>query len=177
MTKIKEFSNKTVEIEAFQATFIILKIENKLYRFNFKNKREAFLKQKEIGLLTIREDHPLLINYNESNLEVFISSKPADIELFVKDIENSINEVTKGWRNWKDYIEINTGISYKTFLQNIQKGTGKLMKGPFSIIENVERMCEKHNVKISYFGSKKVTSHQLIMINNQFVIAEEFNLV
>lgn len=176
MIKIKNFNNKIVEIEAFQSTFIILKIENKLHRFDFKNKKEAFLKQKEIGLLTIHEYHPFLINHNESNLEVFINSKPENIELFVEEIKNSIDEITKGWRNWKDYIEINIGITYDIFLQNIQKGSGIILKAPFSIVENMERICEKHNVKISYFGIKKITPHQLIIINNQFVIAEEFNL-
>ena len=171
--KIENFNNKTVEIEVFQSTFIILKIENKLFRFDFKNKKEAFLKQKETGLLAFHEHHPLLINHNESNLEVFINSKPKNVELFVEDIKNSIDTITKGWRNWKDYIETNT---YEIFFQNIQKGSGIILKAPFSIIESIEKICKKHNVKMSYFGKKKIIFHQLIMINNQFVIAEEFNL-
>lgn len=176
MMKIENFNNRIVETEAFQSTFIILKIDSKLFRFDFKNKKEAFLKQKEIGQLTFHENHPLLVNHNESNLEVFINSKPENIELFVEDIQKSINEITKGWRNWKDYFEINIGITYDIFLQNIQKGSGIILKAPFSIVESIERICEKHNVKMSYFGEKKITPHQLIMINNQFVIAEEFNL-
>lgn len=174
MIKIENFNNKTVEIEAFQSTFIILKIENKLYRFDFKNKKEAFLKQKEIGKLTFHKNHPLLINHHESNLEVFINSKPENVEIFVEDIKNSIDEITKGWKNWKDYIEANT---YEIFFQNIQKGSGIMLKAPFSIVESIEKICEKHNVKISYFGEKKIIPHELIMINNQFVIAEEFKII
>ncbi|SHL91444.1 hypothetical protein [Chryseobacterium polytrichastri] len=176
MIKIENFNNKTVEIEAFQSTFIILKIENKLFRFNFKNKKEAFLKQKETGVLAFHEYHPLLVNHNESNLEVFINSKPENIEMFIEDFQKSIDEITKGWKNWKDYFEINIGITYDIFLQNIRQGSGIILKAPFSIVESIERICEKHNVKMSYFGEKKITPHQLIMINNQFVIAEEFNI-
>ncbi|KPH12593.1 endonuclease/exonuclease/phosphatase family protein [Chryseobacterium sp. ERMR1:04] len=176
MIKIENFNKKKVEIEAFQSTFIILKIENKLFRFDFKNKKEAFLKQKDTGVLAFHEHHPLLVNHSENNLEVFISSKPENIEMFIEDIKNSIDEITKGWRNWKDYFEINIGITYDIFLQNIRQGSGIILKAPFSIVESIERICEKHNVKITYFGEKKTTPHQLIMINNQFVIAEEFNI-
>jgi hypothetical protein len=174
--KIANFNNEIVEIEEFQTTFIILKIGNELFRVDFKNKKEAFLKQKEIGQLTFHEHHSLLINHNESHIEVFINSKPENIEMFVEDIKNSIEEITKGWRNWTDYIEINTGINYKIFLQNIQEGSGKLLKVPFSIVENIKETCKKHHVNITCFGEEKITPHQLIMINNQFVIVEKFNL-
>lgn len=175
MVNIEKFHNKFVEIEKFQSTYLILKVENNLFRFNFKNKKEALLKQKELGKLFFYEQHPLLINHNENNLEVFINSKPENSEAFVQDLKSSI-EITKGWRNWKDYIEINTGINYQIFLQNIQKGSGKILKAPFSIIESIEKTCDKHHVKIKYLGEKTITPHQLIMINNQFVIAEKFIL-
>ncbi|PIF47323.1 hypothetical protein CLU96_4374 [Chryseobacterium sp. 52] len=177
MIKIENYDNKIVEIEKIQSTYIILKMDNKLFRFDLKNKKEAFLKQKESGKLTFYEDHPLLINHNESNLEVFINSKPENLEMFINDLKNSIDEITKGWRNWKDYIEINTGIHYQLFLQNVQKGSGKILKAPFSVIENIEKICDQHHVKIKYFGEKVMTPHQLIMINNQFVIAEKFNFI
>ncbi|KFF23967.1 hypothetical protein [Chryseobacterium vrystaatense] len=177
MTKIENFHNKVVEIEQFQSTFIILKIENNVFRFDFKHKKEAFLKQKGQGTLTFYEQHPLLINHNENNLEVFINSKPENAEQFIEDLKNSIDEITKGWRNWKDYIEINTGIDYPIFLQNIQKGSGKILTAPFSIIKSIEKTGAKHDVKIKYFGEKITTSNQLIIINNQFIIAEKFNPV
>ncbi|SHE62135.1 hypothetical protein SAMN02787100_0471 [Chryseobacterium sp. OV279] len=177
MVNIEKFHNKFVEIEKFQSTYLILKVENNLFRFDFKNKKEAFLKQKESGKLFFYEQHPLLINHNENNLEVFINSKPENAEAFVQDLKNSIDEITKDWRNWNDYIEINTGIDYLIFLQNIQKGSGKILKAPFSIVENIEKMRSKHHVKIKYFGEKIITPHQLIIINNQFIIVEKFNSV
>lgn len=119
----------------------------------------------------------MLINHNENNLEVFINSKPENAEQFIEDLKNSIDEITKGWRNWKDYIEINTGIDYPIFLQNIQKGSGKILTAPFSIIKSIEKTGVKHDVKIKYFGEKITTSNQLIIINNQFIIAEKFNPV
>lgn len=177
MVKIENLHHKVVEIEQFQSTFITLKFENKVFRFDFKNKKEAYLKQKGQGTLTLYDQHPLLINHNENNLEVFINSKPENVKEFIEDLKNTVDDLTKGWRNWKDYIEINTGIHYETFLHNIEKGSGKIMKAPFSIVENIEKLCDKHQVRIKYFGEKTITPHQLLMINNQFIIAEKFNAV
>lgn len=165
MNTIKDFNNQIVKIHDFQSTFLILEWEDNLYRFNFKNKKQAYLKQKETGKLKFYEQHPLLINYNESNHEIFLNSKPEFPEQYIEDIEFYINESVKEWRTWKDYIEIDTGINYNTFLQNIQKGSGKLLKAPFSIVEKIHELSEKSNIKISSFGEKTSTQHQLIMIN------------
>lgn len=176
MNKIKDFNNRIVTIHDFQSTFLILEWEHSLYRFNFKKKKEAYLKQKEMGKLKFYEQHPLLINYNESNHEVFLNSTPEFPEKYIKNIELCISESLKGWRNWRDYIEIDTGINYNIFLQNIQKGSGKLLKAPSSIVEKIHAVSEKGNIKISCFGEKTSIQHQLIVINNQYIIAEEFRL-
>nr|WP_314495004.1 hypothetical protein [uncultured Chryseobacterium sp.] len=174
MATLKDFQNQIATIENFQSTFIVLKIKNKLLHFDFRNKKEAFLNQKKTGKLNFYEHHPLLTNYNESNHEVFINSKPENHEMFIEDLKKAINEVTQGFRNWKDYIESDTGTNYQIFLKNIQKGSGLLLKAPFSIIEKIETVCRDHKVKISYFGEIKFTENQLLMINDQFVIAEQF---
>ncbi len=85
-------------------------------------------------------------------------------------------KILQGYRDWKDYIEIDNGINYDIFLQNSHKGSGKLMKATFSMIEKLQEISEKHKVKTSYFGKKASFQNQLIMINNQYIIAEEFKL-
>lgn len=173
---IEQFQNKTVEIEGFQTSFIVLKVENTVLRFYFKNKKESFIKHKQIGILTFHKQHPLLINHNESYCEMYINSKPENPDLFVKDLKNSIDEATEEWRHWKDYIKINTGISELVFFQNIQKGSGKLLYAPFSIIEEIEKVCERHHIAFRSFGEKIRVHNQLLMIHDQFVIAEDFVL-
>ncbi|MFP3596756.1 hypothetical protein [Chryseobacterium sp. SIMBA_029] len=167
---IEQFHNRTVKIEDFQTTYIILAIDNNMFRFDFKNKKESIIKKKENGILTLYREHPLLINHNET----YINSAPEKIDLFVDDIQKSIEESLKGWRHWKDYIKIKTGIDEQIFLQNIQKGSGKLLNAPFSVLEKLEKVCSKHHVLIRHFGDKIIKPHQLLMINNQFVIAEDF---
>jgi hypothetical protein len=89
---IEQLQNKTVKIEDFQTTYIILAIDNKTFRFDFKNKKESFIKKKEIGVLALYKQHPLLINHNETYCETYINSAPEKIDLFVDDIQKSIEE-------------------------------------------------------------------------------------
>ncbi|MDQ8143038.1 hypothetical protein [Chryseobacterium sp. CFS15] len=176
MDKIINFQDQIVEIQDFQSTYIILRYQERLYRFDFINKKEAFLKQKEIGNFSFYQLHPLLINYNESMYDVFLNSKPECPNKFIEDIKYSINYIIQEWRSWKSYIEFDSGITYDVFLQNLHKGSGKLMRVPISIMEKLKELTDQNNIKISYFGEKNFSQNQLIMINNQYIIAENFRL-
>lgn len=176
MITIEDLNNKNVGIKDFNSTYLTLEFGKELIRFDFTEKKEAFIKQKNNGVLRVYNKHPLLLNYNENNLEVYINSSPKNVESFIEDVENTINKFLKGWRSWKNYIEESTGINYEVFTQNVKNGRGKFLKAPFSIVDEIEKVCEKHNVKIKSFGDKKIYENKLIMVNNQFVIAKDFKL-
>lgn len=174
--QIESINHQNVKIEDFKTTFVVLNVENNSYRLNYIKKKEVFLKQKDDGILKYYSEHPLLINHNESTLEVYINSSPADISTFINEIEHAINFIIKGWRSWKEYIEINSGIHLETFKQNIKDGNGKLLNASISIVESIEKICIKHQVKIKVFGERRYARHKLIIINNQFMIAKDFQL-
>lgn len=108
--------------------------------------------------------------------DVFLNSKPECPNKFIEDIKYSINYIIQEWRGWKSYIEFDSGITYDVFLQNLHKGSGKLMRVPISIMEKLKELTDQNNIQISYFGEKNFSQNQLIVINNQYIIAENFRL-
>ena len=72
---INDLNNQVVRINDFNTNYITLNFENINYRFDFLGKKEAFLKEKNECKLLLFSDHPLLIDYNESFLEIFLNSK------------------------------------------------------------------------------------------------------
>lgn len=74
--EIKELISKKVKIEDYQSTFVVVKVDEQFFRFDFLNKMEFRLKKGTIGQLKYFENHPLLIDYNENFIETFINSKP-----------------------------------------------------------------------------------------------------
>ncbi len=173
---ITDIQNKTVQIENYQATFLTLKIDDQLFRFDLIDKKEFKLKKGTLGQFSIYETHPLLIDYNENIVTTYINSKPDNFDNFVADFEYSINEITEGWRNWTNYVtDRNINFTVDTFLSNVKSGTGKLMEAPFSITKKAIKVCDKHNVATKTFGNElKQDNFKLIFIADNYVIAKEF---
>lgn len=172
---IQELHNRNVQIDNYQSTFLSLKCDQKLYRFDIFGKQEFDLEKGAIAELEYFESHPLLINYSENVIVTFINSKPKDSEKFVEEIENAIDEITQGWRSWKDYITDENFYTFETFLKNVNDGNGKLLAAPSSITQNVLKVCEKHNVAVKAFDNNLQTKcFKLITIGRNYIIAKEF---
>jgi hypothetical protein len=175
--EIKELISKKVKIEDYQSTFVVLKVDEQFFRFDFLNKMEFRLKKGTIGELKYFENHPLLIDYNENFIETFINSKPENTIFFIDEIKSAIDEKTLGWRNWRDYFVEKGFFSFENFEKNINDGSGKLLNAPFFITQNVIKVCEKYNVKTISFGSQlKTENYKLILIDNDYIIAKDFKL-
>ena len=155
----------------------MLECQQNIFRFDFVEKKEFDLTKGEEGKLEYFENHPLLIDYSENLITTFINSKPQNPKKLVCDLENAINEVTFGWRNWKNYLTEKNFFTFETFQKNVDDGNGKLMLAPFSITQNVLKVCDNHNVSVKTFGNElKRENFKLIIIGESYLIAKEFKL-
>lgn len=173
---IEGIQNRIVQVENYQATFLILELNDQLFRFDFIDKKEFNLKKGTRGPLRIYQTHPLLIDHNENIVTTYINSKPDNFISFIRDFENAINEITEGWRKWTNYVQDrNINFTVNIFLNNVKKGTGKLLEAPFSITQKVIEICNQYNVSVKTFGSElKLDNFKLILIDDNYVIAREF---
>lgn len=176
IVNITDIQNKTVQVDNYQATFLTLKADGKLFRFDFIDKKEFNLKKGTSGRLNLFEIHPLLIDYNENSVTTYINSKPENVDRFVADLKNALNEITQGWRNWTKYVEDRAiNFTVDTFLNNIKAGAGKLLEAPFSITQKAIEVCSNHNVATKIIGNElKQDNFKLICIADNYVIAKEF---
>ncbi|MCH5716900.1 hypothetical protein [Niabella hibiscisoli] len=179
MVDITHIQNKSVQVENYQTTFLTLKVDGRLFRLDFIDKKEFKLKKGILGQLRIYETRPLLIDYNENIVTAYINSKPEHFDDFVADFANAINEITKGWRSWANYVtdrKINSTLN--NFLNNVKRGIGKLMEAPFSITQIAIKVCDKHNVATKMFGNElKRENFKLMLIGgDNYVIAKEFRI-
>ena len=79
IVNITDIQNKTVQVDNYQATFLTLKIDDQLFRFDFIDKKEFNLKKGTRGQFSIYETHPLLFDYNENILTTYIINSPLRI--------------------------------------------------------------------------------------------------
>ena len=177
--KIQDLTDKIIQVENFQATYIVFKVDGITIRFDFVDKKEFRLKKNTIGKMQYFETHPLLTNYNEKYSITYINSKPKDFQRLSDDIQSAINNITLGWRNWTDYVtDKSINFTLDTFKENLKKGAGILSKAPVSITERVINICDDHNVLTKTFTDNVgVESYKLITIDADFVIAKEFKTI
>ena len=173
---IQDLVNKIVEVESFQTTYVIFKVEGVVMRINFHDKKEFRLNKGTTGRLQYFEKHPLLANYNERFATTYINSKPKDFKKLSENIQSAINELTLGWRSWTDYVTDKAiNFTLDTFENNLKNGNGKLIEAPLSITEKIVAICEQQKVLTKTFEiDLEAKSYKLITIGNDFVIAKEF---
>jgi len=173
---IFDLQNEPVLIENYQSTFLILKHEHKIYRFDLIDKKEFSLKKGTSGQLSYFHEHPLLIDHNENVIMTYINSKPIFLESFVEDIKSAIDKICHGWRDWTNYVtDKRINFSYETFIENVNSGSGRLLEAPYSITQDVIDVCKKHNVATKTFNNElQKYDYKLVTIGNNFVIAKEF---
>ncbi|MBS1571205.1 MAG: hypothetical protein JST62_02260 [Bacteroidetes bacterium] len=174
---ITELQDKIVQVVNYQATYLTLKYDTEILRFDFIDKKEFNLSKDKIGQLDFYETHPLLIDYNEEELTTFINTKPNDLDSFVKDFELAIDSITQGWRSWTKYVTNDSNFTVVNFFNNVKNGTGILLKAPFSITMEVNRICEKYGVMTKTLGGeRKLDDFKLLLVDDNYVIAREFRL-
>ncbi|QOW09311.1 hypothetical protein Q73A0000_02525 [Kaistella flava (ex Peng et al. 2021)] len=177
--KIQDLFGKVVKIIDTQTTYVIVNFQNENYHINFDAKKEFYLKKGNAGTLEVELNHPLLIDYQEDHVETFINSAYPNSRELLKKFENTINEQTKGFRNWKNYFEIkNINFTLEIIKNNIEKGTGKLCLAPISISDKIVEQCDLLKIKTKTFKEKNYSlkPYKLLRIGDNYVIAKYFNL-
>ena len=165
-----------MEIEELQTTFMKIKVDEKIVRYDFVNRQESRLKKQKSGILNFYEEHPLLYQYSQNKTEIFINSAPTETEEFINEIKETFENYFKGWRTWEKFI-IDNGINFtmKTFIKNIKDGNGKLFIIPKPLEEELNKVFTKYNVKTKTFEiPSNCRDFKLITIGENYVIASDF---
>ncbi|KAA6438856.1 hypothetical protein FEM33_15400 [Dyadobacter flavalbus] len=177
--QIEELSGKLVVVINYQTTYVIVKVDGNEMRINFDHKQEFKLVKGKSGQLQYLDEHPLLMNYNEQSISMYINSKPENAAKLNSEIQLAVDELLKGWRNWDSYfLDVHSRSSIETFKSNLLSGSGRIFEGPITIANRVIAVFEKHNVLTKSFpGLLKQKQYRLLLIENNYVIANAFEIV
>ena len=166
-------TNQVVTVMVAQTTFAVLTILGRHYRVDYLEKAEARLRPGVRGLLVSCSEHPLLLNYNSSQVAVYINSKPQDPEGLFVEIRERVEAQLQGWRD-------PSSIIYPRLLQqNLIDGSGMILQAaPEPIATAVIEACTKHNVLTwateSFGGLRGKSPYHLLLIGDGYVIARDF---
>lgn len=161
-----------------QATYVELATAGGMYRLDFIDKAEFRLRKDTGGALAHYTTHPLLSNHNEPLLTLYLNSKPADPPAFIQAIEQRLQQLTQGWREWQSYL-----FHGKVNGDNVRKGLGVLLySAPLSLAREVIAVCEQHGVTTRYFEPTEDLSpvkrpFSVLFIGVNYVVARDFRIL
>lgn len=168
-----DLNNKSsINIIERQSTFLKLSLASgKTYKVGYVNKKEFFIEELEVTGCAIFEKHPLLIEYQDSLSDLYISSQTDEPDNFIKDLVKLNNDFFCGWRGMQLYF--NNQYGYKNVVKD---GLGLLYKGPSIFIKELSDLLDKYQIKykVQNYNVNKDYKYKVLLLGNSFVIAEEF---
>ena len=180
MSDIPIPNNQLVTVMVAQTTFAILSMPGQQYRVDYLEKAEACLKPGMLGKFMSCSEHPLLLKFNSRLAEVYINSRPQDPENLLLVIQQRIEEVFQGWRDWRSVLSGGRRFGEDLLRKNLLDGSGLLLPdAPASVAKAVINACHEYGASTYFRGDLDNTSpislaSHLLFIGDGYVIARDF---
>jgi len=173
---------QTATVVVAQTTYAVVATPAGNFRIDFIDKAEARLKPKKHGALFCDSVHPLLLGYNGGAATVYINSRPKDSQSFFTDIQEQIQTIYQGWRDWRCVL-FGRGEHAEHWLRtNLSDGSGMLLqKAPALVVKTVVDICTTHGVSTTVFGDAAPVPHTadpfyVLLIGSSYVIVKGFRV-
>lgn len=138
------------------------------FRVYFKGKEEFFFAGEDYPSVAILDEHPLLLDFHEPNLDLYVAGRPIDAGKVVNQIDARIQSMTDGWRTLERYVN----VSPETLLAG---GHGLFMRAPESICTAVTEVLKDAGIGATTPGRRLEGGRQrLLLLGRSYVIANDF---
>lgn len=166
------------EIHVAQTTFVELVGNRKdgmsRFRIHYVGKREVNIKPGKFKTLHILEDHPLLLQYVETNETIYLGSKVKEKQKFISLLEDAAVEHFEGWRTLYSYVNPWFANRLEEFLDG---GFGILIEAPRSFAQKVISIAKSVGVDLhTRPGNVSNRPLQLLLMDKYFTIAAGFRV-
>lgn len=158
-----------------QTTYVDLCIDSaatseKQYRIHFDHKQEFGLDQICFRSISLFEDHPLLLDYQEPTVDVHLDGLVSRKQSFAKSLDDLCQEVFDGWRGYEHYLN----LPLDTFLE---RPYGLLLTGPKSFADRVIEIAPEFNVQLFIRNKRKPKGiFKTFLFDEMYVIAKDFRI-
>jgi hypothetical protein len=152
-----------IEIElSFEAPIV------ELYRVHFDGKQEFQLQRKDLESISVKSEHPLLLDYSEETVDVHLDGQINDRDGFAIALHDVAESVFAGWRAYERYLN----LPLDRFLE---KPYGLLMTAPEAFVKRIVELGPKFGVNLFTRNERKAKGKfNVLILDDMYVIAKEF---
>ena len=177
---MNEVVDEIVQKLRMGATAEVTSITNKRLQFRIGSDRFSVAMRnlrsfRKVGMqfrsLSIERDHPVLREFNEQPFELYIYTRPNDVDRYIAALRECTKRVTnRNLRHFTDYP-----IHFPRFRQMLEAGEGLLLEGPKSLVEAIQHFSDDYEVKTSSLAvTRTKTPMQLLILDDSWMIASRF---
>lgn len=163
----QEFGGPGVIVRRQTTYWTVRNEEGLLLRIHFVEKLEIRFAQAGFDNLAIVHQHPVLLDFNETRVELYFNGRVTDPAALHEAMTSRVNVMTHGWRRLVDYI--NTGIKFTD-------GFGLLFTGPVSLAKAIAEILREHGATCTILESTANDKRpvQALLMGMSFVVANAF---
>jgi hypothetical protein len=169
-----------------QSTFLCVKAGASHFRVTFRNKRVVHWPHKWFSGASFHTEHPLLLNYTDTQVSLYFNAVPADIPLLVQELEQVTQEVFGGWRPLWQYLNhygtdsrkgIPIGGTPRVLEQLFRFPSGLFLRGPLSLAAPVQEILDRHGMQsalLDGYTPNVPVPLEVLLLGKNVLIAESF---
>jgi hypothetical protein len=142
------------------------------YRIRFQNKSEFFLAKGRFTSLILSDRHPLLVEYTEPFMDIYLASLIGERQNFIADLEFASTQIFGGWRSLARYLNPQMSLD-----ELLTKGFGLLMSAPLSFAKLVMGVAEMKGVVLNMLEGHKPSkpNARVLLLDTWYVVADSFS--
>jgi hypothetical protein len=142
------------------------------YRVHFQSKSEFVLAKGRFTSFTLRDRHPLLVEYTEPFMDIYLASLIGERQKFIADLEFAATETFNGWRSLDRYLNPQMSLD-----ELLSKGFGLLMSAPSSFAKLVVGVAKMNGVSLNMLEGHKPTKQnaRVLLLDMWYVVADGFS--
>jgi len=153
--------DKIVEYQEWKITCIKTKSFNRFFNDNL-------LPNVKMELL---DKHPLLLIHQENQLHCEITGKPKNINEFIGEMSNELEQLTGNWITFSQY--------FWNCTERFEKNLQRTIAIPESLKNPIKSICEKHGLSFKIKEEDKAYSYKsdakLLIFGNKDISPNDFN--
>lgn len=139
-----------------------------LYRVHFDGKQEFQLQRKDLESISVKSEHPLLVDYSEETVDVHLDGQINDRDGFAIALHDVAESVFVGWRAYERYLN----LPLDRFLE---KPYGLFMTAPEAFARRIVELGPKFGVNLFTRNERKAKGKfNVLILDDMYVIAKEF---
>ena len=139
-------------------------------RVHFIGKLEHHYVSNQAETIEIKDEHPVLLNYQHPWIDIYISTKPLKPGELAVELLHAVRSELGGWRAPAEYF--NRDVETRLLLEG---GFGLLFSGPEPLAATVRQALEAAEVRFTALPRKRQQQQaRALVAGKNFVVAKDF---